>query len=608
MKKVNNLLGMLVLVSSLASCGGNVVSVDDKSTPSDSTGGGISNNDSSITDDPVTPVEPEVKDSFDVIYDNNTTSLTDIKVYDKDNVGKKVTISKDGGKDEEVGTISSDGFLSLSWTVASLDKNTITFKVEGTDHSKTIQKLTKTDMNALQRSYGFQNAYCSTYEELMLQTVYCAENGSTRYKTGQGIVLGDSSNNIYDHLSSRDKFSYLVYPSSIIDENRLNQLGVEGNSNTKNGRMASALMKELNIGVNYSDISSSLSDYTSSNIIGVTEELKSTMDNKSPSTATSNLPSYAGYKPYFGSGVSSLPIESKPAVSHVSTGFSVYTYVTHGYRPICEASSSAEKVYNNAKSVLKSILGENMSEAEKALAIYDWITFRGTYNTKDINSPYNQLIDGLLKDANYNLTVCNGYALTFATLASMAGLEAKYVTGYAGEAHAWNEVKVDGKWYCVDSTWGKSVGSSYQNENHQYFLLSFSKLSQLTTGGRTKTATYSYPSSSLATNENYPYYQNLASKYEYNGKQYSRYLDSEEAINRAASYVVDRNTKLKNGTLKNDLYKATFTGYSKSTSSRATEEFGFKSLALLKSFQTKILGVSMIVSDNYDSYSLYLGK
>jgi transglutaminase-like putative cysteine protease len=70
--------------------------------------------------------------------------------------------------------------------------------------------------------------------------------------------------------------------------------------------------------------------------------------------------------------------------------------------------------------------------------------------------------------------VCEGYARLYSALAKAAGLEVAYVTGYIrdtqrnvregagdaeiqatleGYAHAWNAVKLDGKWYLVDTTW-----------------------------------------------------------------------------------------------------------------------------------------------------------
>lgn len=81
--------------------------------------------------------------------------------------------------------------------------------------------------------------------------------------------------------------------------------------------------------------------------------------------------------------------------------------------------------------------------------------------------------------------VCEGYARLYAALGKAAGLDVAYVTGYIrdtrrnvregagdaeiqatleGNAHAWNAVKLDGKWYLVDTTWddpGDQLDSVY---------------------------------------------------------------------------------------------------------------------------------------------------
>jgi hypothetical protein len=77
--------------------------------------------------------------------------------------------------------------------------------------------------------------------------------------------------------------------------------------------------------------------------------------------------------------------------------------------------------------------------------------------------------------------VCEGYARLFAALGKAAGVEIAYVTGYIrdvkrrvdetgtedaikhaleGYLHAWNAVKIDGKWLLVDTTWDDPVGGA----------------------------------------------------------------------------------------------------------------------------------------------------
>jgi len=74
--------------------------------------------------------------------------------------------------------------------------------------------------------------------------------------------------------------------------------------------------------------------------------------------------------------------------------------------------------------------------------------------------------------------VCEGYARLFTALANAAGVDAPYVGGDArtkgqrehGEPHAWNAVRVAGRFYLVDVTWdsggldGETFTRSYRSD------------------------------------------------------------------------------------------------------------------------------------------------
>lgn len=46
--------------------------------------------------------------------------------------------------------------------------------------------------------------------------------------------------------------------------------------------------------------------------------------------------------------------------------------------------------------------------------------------------------------------VCHGGAVTLKQICELCGLDAKWI---AGNNHAWNQIKIDGKWHNVDITW-----------------------------------------------------------------------------------------------------------------------------------------------------------
>ncbi|HFU4123113.1 TPA: transglutaminase domain-containing protein [Streptococcus suis] len=116
------------------------------------------------------------------------------------------------------------------------------------------------------------------------------------------------------------------------------------------------------------------------------------------------------------------------------------------------------------------------NDFDKVKAIYDYVILHTEYNhaalADDALSFQNQAIDSVLLNG---LSVCGGYSRTFQFLCQLAGIESIYVTGFlelgpefefVNTYHAWNLVKIDGKYYGVDTTWGDpAYMSNGQDEN-----------------------------------------------------------------------------------------------------------------------------------------------
>ena len=60
-------------------------------------------------------------------------------------------------------------------------------------------------------------------------------------------------------------------------------------------------------------------------------------------------------------------------------------------------------------------------------------------------------------------------------LARIEGIECYQITGYATQstwvAHAWNKVRIDGIWYCIDATWGNIYLKEKKYVTHRYFMI-----------------------------------------------------------------------------------------------------------------------------------------
>jgi len=104
--------------------------------------------------------------------------------------------------------------------------------------------------------------------------------------------------------------------------------------------------------------------------------------------------------------------------------------------------------------ILAETIKPNMSERDKVKALHDYLVRNTVYDDmgSEILAPHMEksvIFDGR--------GVCDGYANAFKVLANAAGLECKVITGFVGEGpdngHAWNQIKIDGKWYNIDVTW-----------------------------------------------------------------------------------------------------------------------------------------------------------
>lgn len=62
-------------------------------------------------------------------------------------------------------------------------------------------------------------------------------------------------------------------------------------------------------------------------------------------------------------------------------------------------------------------------------------------------------------------TVCAGYARAFQYIMQQLNIPCYYCTGYAGENHAWNIVRLDGAYYNVDLTWDDTQPGTYDYFN-----------------------------------------------------------------------------------------------------------------------------------------------
>ena len=149
------------------------------------------------------------------------------------------------------------------------------------------------------------------------------------------------------------------------------------------------------------------------------------------------------------------------------------------YANITSSSNNTTKEEQLGKEIVNKIIKSGMSDFDKVKAIND-------YMIKNVRYDMDNYLNNTIPDISYTalgalekkVAVCSGYAKTFRLLANCAGLEATYIIGDTPEGyHAWNQVKVDGKWYNIDVTWNDGDYEIHEKGHYacscyQYFLLS----------------------------------------------------------------------------------------------------------------------------------------
>lgn len=285
-------------------------------------------------------------------------------------------------------------------------------------------------------------------------------------------------------------------------------------------------------------------------------------------------------------------IETKETVD-VTTTEQLYMAIQYNKKPNfvgdCEV---AKAVYENAKFILRQICSDDMSEYEKTLQIYNFLTKRvawnsfadgtideeivladGTYtkrgNLKDFylegilynSNSVNGLFASIDEFANQT-AVCDGLAKTFVVLCHIEGITCIKVNGTTTSGlHSWNKVYIDieddgndGKqWYAVDlasaiqysiTVSKNTVQTSYQASLHKYFLISDATLNAQAISWSTPMGDGTDYKATI----DYNYYENQRYSCEYNGEtlvsnKNFKVKDDADVVNILINYMLKANKR-----------------------------------------------------------------
>lgn len=166
----------------------------------------------------------------------------------------------------------------------------------------------------------------------------------------------------------------------------------------------------------------------------------------------------------------------------------------------CQAQTSP---VNPIKQLARQITKGKKNERQKTKAIFDWIANNIAYDValsdkisagkkkySRLKVPPATTVAQYRKDYNEALVklvlkrkkaICDGYSRLFKTLCDYSGIEANIISGVAKgsldskpDSHAWNGVKLGGKWYLLDPTWASgyvNLGDVFVKKYNDFYYL-----------------------------------------------------------------------------------------------------------------------------------------
>jgi hypothetical protein len=132
------------------------------------------------------------------------------------------------------------------------------------------------------------------------------------------------------------------------------------------------------------------------------------------------------------------------------------------------ARSTRKSEYAIPENLAKALCKTLKTDREKARVLFTWVALNIRYDLNavgkegpDADSQEEYEAKRVTQAYRKGRGVCMDYALLYKQMADAVGLECAFVTGHSKGSvrggwgdHAWNAVKINGKWELLDATWG----------------------------------------------------------------------------------------------------------------------------------------------------------
>jgi hypothetical protein len=145
------------------------------------------------------------------------------------------------------------------------------------------------------------------------------------------------------------------------------------------------------------------------------------------------------------------------------------------------ALSFPKKKYKSYTELVSPLISDLHTDHEKLRVLFRWISDNISYNYGNRSCDADKVVKS-------GKAVCIGYSTLFKEMCNSAGIECEIIVGYSKTKitdinkklrktdHAWNAVKLYGKWYLLDVTWA----AGYYDDRKRKNVKSFNELYYLT--------------------------------------------------------------------------------------------------------------------------------
>lgn len=144
-----------------------------------------------------------------------------------------------------------------------------------------------------------------------------------------------------------------------------------------------------------------------------------------------------------------------------------------------------ELAEKTVESIVTYLIEPTNNDYEKIRGIYSWIIMNITYDNAALKSGFYRINQSNADILKRRKAICFGYAKLMEAMCKFAEIDCEVIIGYAKGIpntsddlkeinHAWNAVKLEGKWFLIDATWAAGTAQLPNifgnNEGGNYFL------------------------------------------------------------------------------------------------------------------------------------------